>query len=281
MAHVEGEHTLANWLAQHFDHPQGLVAGSQMPPPRLTSRENEALTTYMLSLRGRDLPQSYVPADQITALSTRINDPELDARTLYARYCGNCHSEGTYGHWDKFFGRFMPAVRGPGLRAVATEDYLRTAIEQGRPGTLMPAWARQAGGLSDPQITALVRYLAAGDGRPPQPLVEAPPSARGDAARGDRLFTQLCSGCHGSNQLAPDLANPVFQASADDAFLARTIRNGRTDTAMPAWSRPGADGLSDQEIGDLVAYLRTLGAPAAVPALARGEPGSSPSPPTP
>src|SRR5262245_51503378 len=40
MAHVRGEHTLANWLEQHFDRPQGVVPGSRMRPPRLTAGEN-------------------------------------------------------------------------------------------------------------------------------------------------------------------------------------------------------------------------------------------------
>jgi mono/diheme cytochrome c family protein len=257
MAHVVGDQTLANWLAQHFDDPQGIVEGSQMRPPRLTPGENEALTIYMLSLRDRDLPQSYVPSDRITALSDRINHPELDGDRLYALYCVNCHGDGTFGVWDRFFKRFVPAVRGPGLRAIADEDYVRSAIAHGRPGSLMPAWHAQAGGLSEPQIDALVTYLREGDGRPAQPLVkrETPP---GDMDRGALLYIQNCAGCHASNQLAPTLTNPTFQASASDEFLADTIRNGRADTAMPAFQRDGVPSLSDQEIGDLIAFIRAM-----------------------
>lgn len=267
MAHVKGDHTLPNWLAQHFDDPQGLVIGSKMRPPRLTPRENEALTAFMLSLRDRDLPQSYVPADRITQLARRISEPELDGETLYNRLCLSCHGPGTYGAWDPFFNQFMPAVRGPGLRAVADDDYLRTTITKGHPGTLMPAWAEQAGGLSAAQIDAVVAYLREGDGRPPQPMPEAPIPARGDAARGMAVFGQLCAGCHVNNPLGPSLSNPVLQAAASDAFLVRTIRHGRADTAMPAFQRQGADGLSDAQVGDVLAFLRSLGPPS--PGLAR------------
>lgn len=257
MAHVKGEQTLANWLAHHFDDPQGIVAGSQMRPPRLTSGENEALTIYMLSLRDRDLPQSYVPADRITQLSDRINHPVLDGERLYALYCVSCHGDGTYSSWDKFFARFTPAVRGPGLRAIADEKYVRSTISQGRPGTQMPAWQKQSGGLTEPQIDVLVAYLRDGGGRPPQTLARHPTPA-GDMDRGALLYIQNCAGCHGTNQLAPSLKNPTFQAAAGDGFLADTIRNGRADTAMPAFQREGAAGLSDQEIGDLIAFIRAM-----------------------
>jgi mono/diheme cytochrome c family protein len=72
------------------------------------------------------------------------------------------------------------------------------------------------------------------------------------------LFTQLCAGCHGANKLAPSLSNPIFLQTANDEFLARTIVNGRADTAMPAFKREGADGLTDDEVRDLVAYVRSL-----------------------
>jgi mono/diheme cytochrome c family protein len=259
MAHVRGEHTLANWLAQHFASPQGIVANSQMRPPRLTPVENEALTAYMLSLHNRDLPQTYVPPDRVAAWDRELHQKEKDPAVLYNRFCVNCHGDGSYGSWDKFYNRFMPAVRGPGLRAVADRQYFRTAVEQGRPGTLMPAWGKGAGGLTPEQVTLLVDYLTAGDGRPPQRLRPAPARlSAGSASRGRELYTQLCAGCHGAG-VAPNLANPVFQKTAGDEFIARTIVNGRADTAMPAFQREGGAGLKDEEVRDLVAYLRSFG----------------------
>jgi mono/diheme cytochrome c family protein len=260
LAHLAGEHTLPNWLGRHFDQPQEVVPKSQMRPPRLTAAENEALTVYMLSLQNRDLPQTYVPADRVAAWDAELHRKETDPGVLYNRFCVNCHDDGTFGAWDKFFNRFNPAVRGPGLRAVADKEYLRKAIEQGRPGTLMPAWGKGAGGLTEEQVTRLVDYLLAGDARPPQPLRPIPDALTGgDAARGNELFTQLCYGCHGPGRVAPALANPVFQKTASNGFIARTIVNGRADTAMPAFQRQGAAGLTNAEVRDLLAYVRSLG----------------------
>jgi mono/diheme cytochrome c family protein len=260
MAHVSGEHTLANWLNQHFEQPQRVVANSQMRPPRLTAAENEALTIYMLSLQNRDLPQTYVPGDRVAAWNTELHQKVTDPVVLYNRFCVNCHGDGTYGQWDKFFNRFNPAIRGPGLLAMADREYLRAAIEQGRPGTLMPAWSKSAGGLTSEQVSQLVEYLRAGDGRPPQPLRPIPqPLTEGNGSRGGELFTQLCSGCHGNGRVAPSLGNAVFQKTASDTFIARTIVNGRADTAMPAFQREGAASLSADEVRDLVRYIRSLG----------------------
>lgn len=257
MAHIKGDRTLPNWLEQHFNDPQSIVPGSQMRPPRLTAEQNQSLTIYMLSLRRRDIPQTYLPGDRIAALDRELHHKELRPEVLYQRFCVNCHGDGGYGHYDRFFNRFMPAIRGPGVGAVADETYFRKAIEEGRPGTLMPAWQRSAGGLTGEQIGALVGYLKKGDGRPPQSM-SAPSAGRGDAARGAELFGLYCAGCHGTNHLAPTLGNPVFQSTASDELILRTIANGRTDTAMPAFRRAGADGLTDGELADLLAHLRSL-----------------------
>jgi mono/diheme cytochrome c family protein len=265
MGGVLGEYTLPNWLAQHFADPQKVVAGSQMRPPHLTTEENLALTTYMLSLSNRDLPQTYVPADRIALQNRDLFHKEMDGATLFRNYCANCHSDGSFAAWDKFFVRFMPAVRGLGLRATADRQFIVTAIKEGRPGTLMPAWKKSAGGLTDEQVEKLADYLTGGSPGD-APALEPPfPMTGANAQRGGEVFQQLCAGCHGANKLAPSLSNPVLLQTASDAFLAKTIINGRRDTPMPAFRRPGSHGLTDEEIRDVIAYLRSLGKPGAKP----------------
>lgn len=280
MANLKPPHTTWHWHQAHFRDPGGVVAGSRMKNPTVTEQEALALTVFMLSLRQRDVPESYLAPDKIEEKFRALRREPLGAEALYRQYCFACHGDGTYGRWDNIFNRFIPAIRGPGLRAAATPAYLEANIAKGRPGTQMPGWERQAGGLQPAEISALVDYLRQG-------AVVSLSSARvsrGDLSRGAVLFAQNCAGCHGiggRGGVAPELANPTFQQAAGDDFIVTTVRKGRQRTAMPAFQRPGLTGLTDAEIGDLLAFIRSLGSGASEPARAQaqsesGRPGGAP-----
>ena len=259
MTNLQPPHTTSRWHLAHFSDPGGVIPNTLMSNPTVTKHQALALTVYMLSLWQRDVPASYLSPDKIEEKARALHPVPLSGEQVYRQYCFGCHGEGTYGGWNKLFKRFIPAVRGSGLLAMATPDYLRTNIAKGRPGTQMPPW--EAGGLQPAEITAVIDYLraAAPAALPPGPLV-----ARGDAKRGGVLFAQNCVGCHGvggRGGVAPELANPTFQAAANDGFIVTTIRHGRLGTAMPSFQRAEAPALSDAEIGDLLAYLRELGRP--------------------
>lgn len=260
-AHLSGERTVPNWLQQHFDSPQRIVPGSQMPPPKLLPHENEALVVYMLSLQTRDLPRAYIARDAIAALDQRVNHPTMDGGEIYRQLCAACHGDGTFGRWHPFYQRFMPAVRGPAMRSVG-DSFLLGSVMAGRPGTIMPGWGRSGGGLTFEQVQALGKHLTAGDGQPAPKIRPAPdPLAGGNRDRGGELFAQQCAGCHGAageGAIAPALANSGFQQAASDPLIALTIVNGRPDTAMPAFQRTPAAGLTDQEVRDLLAHVRSF-----------------------
>lgn len=81
-----------------------------------------------------------------------------------------------------------------------------------------------------------------------------PPDDAGD------LFKSKCSMCHGpegkgfSAIKTPDFTDPKWQASKKDPELKDAIKNGRKDTMMKGFG----DKLSDEEIGSLVKYIRSL-----------------------
>ena len=83
--------------------------------------------------------------------------------------------------------------------------------------------------------------------------------ARPASAGGD-LFKQQCSPCHGVDGKGfpalktPDFTDPKVQASLSDKQIVETIKNGKKDTAMPAF----ADKLSDDQIHSLLVYIRSL-----------------------
>lgn len=258
MANVAPPHTTWRWQLAHLRDPGAVVVGSQMRNPTVTPREALALTVFLLSQWRRDVPESYLAPDKIEQKYRQLHAAPLSGEQVYGQYCAACHGVGTYGRWDKKFGRFVPAVRGASLMANASDAYLRTNIERGRPGTQMPAWGPHAGGLSPEEIAGLIEFLRAGTPVAPPPSSTA---VRGDAARGLPLFLRHCAGCHGPDGrggVAPEIGNPVFQEAASDAFIVRTIREGRAATAMPAFQRADAPALTDGDVGDLLAYLRTL-----------------------
>jgi len=251
-----------------------VVAGSQMKNPTVTDDEALALTAYMLSLRRRDVPESYLARDKIEQKYEVLHPEPLTGAQAYRRYCFACHAEGDYGRWDKTFRRFIPAIRGAALLATASPEYLEANISRGRPGTQMPGWAAQSGGLQQVEIVAITDYLRAGLPAA-QPATSVSTPARGDRARGETVFGQTCAGCHGRTGrggIAPEIGNRTFQEAASDEFIVATIRNGRSGAAMPAFQRPGASGLSDEAIGDLLAFIRGFGANHHVPAAKGGNP---------
>lgn len=258
MANLQPPYTPWHWHQAHFREPASVVPGSEMKNPTVTEREALALTVYMLALWNRDVPESYLAPDKIAQKFHKLHPQPQPAEELYQQYCFACHGDGRYSRWDKIFNRFIPAIRGPSLAATATQEYLETNIAKGRPGTEMPNWEKQAGGLLVEEIAALAAYLRAGTA----PTPGMPSLKPGDPERGSLLFTLNCAGCHGPaglHGIAPALASATFQQSASDSFIVTTIRNGRRGTPMPAFQRPGAAGLTDSEIAALLAHIRTWG----------------------
>src|SRR6516165_3694753 len=74
-------------------------------------------------------------------------------RTLYTENCAGCHGDdGKNGP-----GRIL---NDPLYLAVLPKQVLREIIENGRPGTAMPAWAKNQGGpLESGQIDVLVNGI--------------------------------------------------------------------------------------------------------------------------
>ena len=90
-----------------------------------------------------------------------------------------------------------------------------------------------------------------------------PPAKEHDAVTGREIYVHTCIRCHGIDgkgalgiQLVPkptDLTSPAVQGRTD-ASLFKRIHDGKANTAMGAWSYA----LSDDEIRDVLAYVRTL-----------------------
>jgi ubiquinol-cytochrome c reductase cytochrome c subunit len=158
---------------------------------------------------------------------------------LYAANCSTCH--GVTGN-----GR---ANRGPslhGVGALSADFYLRTGYMPLQSPDVQPERSRVL--FSEPQIKAIVAYVASLGGGPPIPA----PQPDGRTAVGLRLFTGHCAGCH---QIAAQggfvtgaRVPPLTHAS--DRQIAEAIRIG--PYLMPSFTQHD---LSTADVNALISYI--------------------------
>ena len=81
------------------------------------------------------------------------------------------------------------------------------------------------------------------------------------ARLGDGLFANNCAACHGRGATggdAPTLNAKQFLTTTSDEQMRLLIAGGVSGTSMPAWSLDFGGPLTDEQIRQLVAYLRSL-----------------------
>lgn len=270
---VKGEHTVEQWLFEHFKLPREISPNTVMPDMGLSDREARDLALYMMGLHRKDAPASHMP--HVTVARTAAEP--VRGETLYAMFCASCHGADGYGTtmrtglwptngdpWGRDWRSgnvvieqrnelevLVPSLHHPDTLATASDDYLRRIIAYGRPGTKMLAW-RTEGGLTEDEITLLIDFVRGWD--LPVPDRAAVSAARGNPRVGGALYRANCAACHGAEGeggIGNSLNSPTFLAVASDAFLRDTIAYGRPNTAMPAWREFDA-----RELSDLLAFMR-------------------------
>jgi len=179
---------------------------------------------------------------------------------LYGRYCSSCHGLDGKG------GVGVPIALPSFLNSVPDEFLIKT-IRNGRPGRIMPAFDS----LSDAQVAAIVNHIRNWSDKPaPMEIITA---VKGDKEQGEQIFSKYCAHCHGEDGqggkgtgvtfsrkrdlpiIAPALNNVGFLAAASDVMIRDTITYGREGTPMTSML---VAGLSEKDIDDLVAYIRSF-----------------------
>ena len=101
-------------------------------------------------------------------------------------------------------------------------------------------------------IVSCMVTLAAGT--EPKPKL---PNSRADLLRGEKLFQVHCSLCHGpkgEGARGPVLTRAKLSRAPDDGALLKILEDGIRGTEMP-----GSPALSDRELRQTAAYVRSLG----------------------
>lgn len=183
----------------------------------------------------------------LAAIRAAAGDPAM-GHAYYQGLCANCHGrqgEGGIGN----------TLNTPAFLSIVSDTFLAETIVNGRPGTAMASWKHlPAQALSD-----LVAYIRTWQSEPPsfedvqasRALVETSENVR----VGSILYKGNCATCHGNRGeggIGPMLNSRDVLPVVDDRYLYRTITEGRSATAMPAWRD-----LPAEQVGAILDYLRS------------------------
>ena len=216
-----------------------------------------AITVFVICALSACSPQPSKAFTETAEAAPLGND--ADGAELYSLHCAACHGENGFG------GIGIPLAL-PDFLENATNNYLIQTIRIGRPGRVMPSFWH----LSQEEILAIVKHIRSWHPKEPS-FTEVP--VRGDPVNGEILFARHCAKCHGPNGeggigtgvsfstprnlpiLAPALNNPGYLAAASDQMMKIALMNGREGTPMESFLKKG---LSEQDINDLVTFVRSF-----------------------
>jgi len=203
-----------------------------------------------------------------------------DFTTLYRQNCLGCHG------WNGVVSGSI-AMDGPTYLALLPRDVLLAVIENGVPGTAMPASSQAHGGtLSQSQIEILVNGILSKKptGSAPLPAYAAP---LGDVAAGKSVFAVACASCHGATgeggEKAGSVINPAYLDLVTDQYLRTIVIAGRPDLGCPEFAArmPGRP-MTSTDVADVTAWLAShrkneFGQPLASGGAPKAAPGAPPA----
>jgi cytochrome c oxidase cbb3-type subunit 3 len=206
---------------------------------------------------------SFYPSLMLYALTTApvafATDAKIaEGKALYQQNCVFCHQADAIGKPG-----FAPSLSNPEFLSIASDKFILGTVRDGRPETGMPPFAH----LGREKVMSILTYLRSFAKLPDRSAaVNAQPDAHGDPRLGKQWFDNICSTCHGPNgngYAAGSTGTAIGKAGTlnkvSDGFLRTTIKEGRTRTRMLGFSGPKAmANLTNQEIDDIIVYLRTL-----------------------
>ena len=183
-----------------------------------------------------------------------------DGQALYMQFCAACHGPDGLTMANSI----APNLASQELLRVTNDRFLIASTALGRPGanarsrpgSKMTAYAKsERGPLTDEQIVAIVEHIR---GWQVEPSVAVDPTwrAEGDPETGREIWLADCAECHGEDgwgEDVPRLVGTTFHEHASDDYIRQTLLLGRPDSEMPAYT------YSDEEMGDLIVFIRALG----------------------
>jgi mono/diheme cytochrome c family protein len=218
---------------------------------------NSRVSSFGLGLVALALCLGCRPPGKPTEADVELKPEEVrDFTLLYRQNCAGCHGQEGKGNTAL-------ALANPVYLAIASDDAIRRATAAGIRGSLMPAFAKTAGGtLTDEQIEILVREMRTRWAKPNDLLGASPPpyaaEEPGNAQRGANAYATFCARCHGpeGRGTRSSIVDDSFLALVSDQSLRTTVIAGRPDLGHPDWRHDAPDkAMTPQEVTDVVAWL--------------------------
>jgi mono/diheme cytochrome c family protein len=208
-------------------------------------------------------------------------------RTLYLRYCSQCHGEKGDGEGYAALhlrprprnfttGKFK--IRTTASGALPTHEDLVNLIRRGMPYTSMPAWPN----FTDQEVSDLAGFVTTfspdfsnpENAPKPIPLPSAPRSTKESVEQGKKLYEENgCVRCHGTlgrgdgpsaPTLVDDWGNPIrpadlaqswtFRGGSSREDIFRTMSTGLNGTPMPSF----ADALKPEQRWAITDFIASL-----------------------
>lgn len=205
-----------------------------------------------LLMTGALVSCDWMPGKPDRAEAWKPHDEELDFLTLFDQNCRGCH-----GMDGSIAGSI--SLDQPTYLDVIPEGKLKEIIANGVPGSNMPGFSHEQGGmLTDKQIDVLVRGILERRTSDPGPL---PPYAAslGSVGSGLAVFGVYCASCHGANGSggsAGSVVEAAYLGLVSDQYLRTIVIAGRPELGCPDFrSRVPGKVMTDAEISDVTAWL--------------------------
>jgi cytochrome c oxidase cbb3-type subunit 3 len=211
------------------------------------------LSCFLLANGCSKLPGKPAPGPEVPR-------PEsvLSSHLLYAQNCAGCHGR------DGLYGPATP-LASPVYQSLVDDATLRRVVAQGEPGSMMPAFAKSAGGeLTDAQVDAIVHGMRAdwkaGDALTGERVPSYADDGKGSMKAGEQVYASNCARCHGPAGgkigKSGSVLNPDFLALMTPQGLRTAVIVGRPDLGMPDWrTQMKGKPMSAQDVSDVVAFL--------------------------
>jgi len=252
---IEGEESIANWLKEHFKDPEMVSPGSEMLGFNLEEEELVALATFSMGLSRPQIPFEYLSTE--TLKEFKGDRVELEGSKSYALFCTACHGKKGEGKDYLKYSTGIPAVFNRDFQSVASEDFIRFTIDNGRSNKQMASWISRFSGITEAELSGLTEFISSQqtvNNSLKELTLEGANS--GNWKDGEILFEENCVMCHGVDArggVALGFNKPGFFEAASIEFIFNTVHEGRKNTAMPSWAY-----LNMNQMNNLMAYIRSF-----------------------